>query len=42
MALLYLYDEQEDQEMVNKLAAQILKDKNAPIALKEEAIFRAD
>lgn len=42
MALLYLYDEQENQVMVNKLAAQIINDKNAPAYLREEAMFRAD
>ncbi|MFC5283425.1 thioredoxin family protein [Pedobacter alpinus] len=42
MALLYLYDEQGNQEMVNKLAAQIINDKNTPAYLREEAVFRAD
>lgn len=42
MALMYLYDDMENQEMVNQLAKVILNDKNAPTLLKEEALWLAD
>ena len=42
LALIFMYNENRDQKMVNQIAKLIIADPNEPNIVKEEAIFLAD